>query len=98
MRAPPPTATLVPMRLPAPSTPVPVRTPPSAAWDAAIDRYLAAPPVIVLTRPARRSRNDMMFDLQGKNILCGLEDSNNGAPKDDNDNAGVARRLRRRRK
>ena len=38
----------------------------------------------------------MMFDLQVKNILCCLEDFNNGVPEDDND--GTARRLRRRRK
>ena len=40
----------------------------------------------------------MMFDLQVKNILCRLEDFNNGVPEDDNDNDGTARRLRRRRK
>ena len=38
----------------------------------------------------------MMFDLQVKNILCCLEDFNNGVPKDDNDNDGAARRLRHR--
>ena len=71
---------------------------PSAAWDAAVDRYLLAPPDAILLRPARRSRDDMMFDLQVKNILCCLEDFNNGFPEDDNDNDGAARRLRRRRK
>ena len=40
----------------------------------------------------------MMFDLQVKNILCCLEDFNNGVPEDDNDNDGAARHLRRRRK
>jgi hypothetical protein len=39
-----------------------------------------------------------MFDFQVKNIMCYLEDFNNGVPEDDNDNAGTARRLRRRRK
>jgi hypothetical protein len=39
-----------------------------------------------------------MFDFQVKNILCCLEDFNNGVPEDDNDNAGAARRLRCRRK
>ena len=72
--------------------------PPLAAWDATVDRYLSAAPVAVLPRPARRSRDDMMFDLQVKNILCCLEDFNNGVPEDDNDNDGAARRLRRRRK
>ena len=86
------------MRLPAPAAPVPVRAPPSAAWDAAVDRYLSAPSAAVLPRPARRSRDDMMFDLQVKNILCYLEDFNNGVPKDDNDNDGAARRLRCHRK
>ena len=82
------------------TTHVPVRVPvpPSAAWMAAIDRYLSAAPVAVLPRPARRSRDDMMFDLQAKNILCCLEYFNNGVPEDDNDNDGAARRLRRRRK
>ena len=98
VRAPPPTAAPVPVRLAAPAAPVPVRAPPSAAWDAAVDRYLSAAPVAVLPRPARRSRDDMMFDLQVKNILCCLEDFNNGVPEDDNDNDGAARRLRRRRK
>ena len=78
--------------------PCPCTPPPSAAWDAAVDRYLSAAPVAVLPRPARRSRDDMMFDLQVKNILCCLEDFNNGVPEDDNDNDGVACRLRRRRK
>ena len=45
-----------------------------------IDRYLSTAPVAVLPRPARRSRDDMMFDLQVKNILCFLEDFNNGVP------------------
>ena len=40
----------------------------------------------------------MMFDLQVKNIMCYIEDFNNGVPEDDNDNDGVACRLRRRRK
>jgi len=78
--------------------PVPVRAPSSAAWDAAVDRYLSAVPVAVLPRPTRRSRDDMMFDLQVKNILCFLEDFNNGIPEDDNDNDGTARCLRRRQK
>ena len=86
------------MRLAAPAVPMPVRAPPSAAWDTAADRYLSAVPVAVLPRPARRSRDDMMFDLQVKNILCCLEDFNNGVPEDDNNNYGAARRLRRRRK
>ena len=98
VRAPPPTVAPAPVRLAAPAAPVPVRAPPSAAWDAAVDRYLSAAPVAVLPRPARRSRDDMMFDLQVKNILCCLEDFNNGVPEDDNDNDGAARRLRRRRK
>ena len=72
--------------------------PPSAAWDAAVDRYLSVAPVAVLPRPAHRSRDDMMFDLQVKNILCCLEDFNNSVPEDDNDNDGAARRLRHRRK
>ena len=85
--------------MPAPAlVPVPVRTPSSMAWDAAVDRYLSAAPVAILPRPACRSRDDMMFDLQVKNILCCLEDFNNGVPEDDNDNDGAARRLRRRRK
>ena len=98
VRAPPPTVAPAPVRLAAPAAPMPVpmRAPPSAAWDAAVDRYLSAAPVAVLPRPARRSRDDMMFDLQVKNILCCLEDFNNGVPEDDND--GAARRLRRRRK
>ena len=40
----------------------------------------------------------MMFDLQVKNILCCLEDFNNGVPEDDNDNDGAACCLHRRRK
>ena len=75
----------------APVALVPVRAPPSAAWDAAVDRYLSTAPVVVLPRPARRSRDDMMFDLLVKNILCFLEDFNNDVPEDDND--GAARRL-----
>ena len=71
---------------------------PPAAWDAAVDRYLSAVPVAVLPRPARRSRDDMMFDLQVQNILCFLEDFNNGVPEDDNDNDGATRRLCRRQK
>ena len=98
VRAPPPTVAPAPVRLAAPITHVPVRAPPSAAWDAAVDRYLSAVPVAVLPRPARRSRDDMMFDLQVKNILCCLEDFNNGVPEDDNDNDGAACHLRRRRK
>ena len=77
---------------------MPVRTPPSAAWDAAVDRYLSAAPVAVLPHPGRRSRDNMMFDLQVKNILCFLEDFNNGVPEDDNDNDGAAGCLRRHRK
>jgi hypothetical protein len=38
-----PTVVPVPMRLPAPATHAPVRAPPSATWDVAVDRYLAAP-------------------------------------------------------
>ena len=83
--------------MPAPA-PVPGPcAPPSAAWDATVDRYLAAPPVAVLPHPARRSRDDMMFDLQVKNILCCLEDYN-GVSEDDNDNDGAACRLHGRRK
>ena len=96
--APPPTAAPVPVRLAAPASPVHVHAPPSAAWDAAADRYLSAAPVAVLPRPARRSRDDMMFDLQVKNILCCLEDFNNGVPEDNNDNDSAARRLRLRRR
>ena len=80
--------------MPAPA-PMPVRVPPSAAWDAVVDRYLSAAPVAVLQRPARRSRDDMMFDLQVKNILCCLEDFNNGVSEDDSDNNGAARRRRK---
>ena len=102
MRAPPPTAAPVPVRLAAPvaPVPVPVLAPPSVAWDTAVDRYLSTVLVAVLPRPARRSRDNMMFDLQVKNILCCLEYFNNGVPKDDNDNDndGAACRLRRRRK
>ena len=98
VRAPPPTAASVPMRLAAPAAPVPVRAPPSVSWDVAVDRYLSVAPVAVLPRPARRSRDDIMFDLQVKNIICCLEDFNNGFPEDDNDNDGVARRFHRRRK
>ena len=98
VRAPPPTVAPTPVRLAAPATPVPVRAPPLVAWDAAVDRYLSAAPVAVLPRPAHRSRDDMMFDLQVKNILCCLEDFNNGVPEDDNDNDGAARRLRHHRK
>ena len=98
VRAPPPTVAPAPVRLAAPvaSVPLLVRAPPLAAWDAAIDRYISAAPVVVLPRPSRRSRDDMMFDLQVKNILCCLEDFNNDVPEDDNDNDGAARRLRRR--
>ena len=88
----------VPVRLPSPAAPVPVRAPPAAAWDATVDRYLAVPPVAVLPRPARRSRDDMMFDLQVKNILCCLEGFNNVVPEDDNDNDGTVRRLGHHRK
>ena len=96
VRAPPPTVAPVPVRLAAPAAPVPVRAPPSAAWDAAVDLYLSVARVAILLRPARRSHDDMMFDLQVKNILCCLEDFNNGVPEDDNDNDGAARRLCRR--
>ena len=89
VRAPPSTAAPVPVRLAAPAAPVPLRAPPSTAWDAAVDRYLSAPPVAVLPRPARRSRDDMKFDLQVKKILCCLENFNNGVPEDDNDNDGA---------
>ena len=98
VRAPPRIAAPVPVRLAAPAAPVPVHAPPVSGMDAAVDRYLSAAPVAVLRRPARRSRDDMMFDLQVKNILCCLEDFNNGVPKDENDNDGAARRLRRHRK
>ena len=100
VHAPPPTVAPAPVRLAAPAAPVPmpVRAPPSVAWDAAIDRYLSAALVAVLPRPACRSRDDMMFDLQVKKILCCLEDFNNSVQEDDNDNDGVACRLRRRRK
>ena len=90
--APPPAAAPVPVHLAAPATPVPVPVrPPSATWDAAVDCYLSAAPVAVLSRPTRRSRDDMMFDLHVKNILCCLEDFNNGVPEDDNDNDGATR-------
>ena len=95
--APAPIAVPVPVRLPAPATPMPVRAPLSTAWDTAIDRYLAAPRVVVLPRPASHSHKNRMFDFYVKNILCCLEDFNNVVPEDDNDNAGAARRLRRRR-
>ena len=36
----------------------------------------------------------MMFDLHVKNILCYLEDFNNGVPEDDSDNDGAARRRK----
>ena len=89
-----------PVRLAAPATPVPVPVcvPPSAAWDAAVDRYLSAAPVVVLPRPARRSHDDMMIDFRVKNIMCCLEDFNNGVPEDDNDNDGMTSYLRRHRK
>ena len=93
---PPHTTAPVPVRLATPAAPVPMRVPPSAAWDAAVDRYLSVAPVVVLPRPARRSHDDRMFGLQVKNILCCLEDFNNGVPKDDNDNDGAARRRRRK--
>ena len=89
VRAPPPTAASVPMRLAAPAAPVPVRAPP---------RCRRRRPTAVLPSPTRRSRDDMMFDLQVKNILCCIQDFNNGVPEDDNDNDGAARHLRRRRK
>ena len=66
--------------------------------DVSFFTSVSAAPVAVLPRPARRSRDDMMFDLQVKNILCCLEDFNNGVSEDNNDNNGVARRLRRYRK
>jgi hypothetical protein len=37
-----------------------------------------------------------MFDFQVKNIMCCLEDFNNGVPEDENDNGGTACRLRHR--
>ena len=95
MRAPPPTVAPAPVRLAAPAAPVPVRAPPSVAWDAAVDRYLSAAPISILPCPARRSRDDMMFDLQVKNILCCLEDFNNRVPEDDNDKDSTAGSLRR---
>ena len=61
-----------------------MRVPPSAAWDAAVERYLSDPPAADLSCPARRPRDDMMFDLHVKNILCCIEDFNNGIPEDDN--------------
>ena len=94
VRAPPPTAAPVLMHLAAPAASCPCASP-SAAWDATVDRYLSAPPVSVLPLPARRSRDDMMFDLQVKNILCCIEDFNIGVPEDDNDNDGAARRRRK---
>lgn len=94
-----PTAVPAHVCFPAPALLVPMRAPPLTARDTAVDRYLAALRVAVLPRPARRSHDDMMFDFQVKNILCYLEDFNNGIPEDENDNAGAARRfhLRRRR-
>ena len=94
VRAPPPTMAPAPVRLAAPAAPVPVRAPHSTAWDAAVDHYLSAPPAAVLPRPARRSGDDMMFDLQVKKILCCLEDFNNGVLEDDNDNDGAACRRK----
>ena len=93
MRATLPTAAPVPVHLAAPAVPVPVHASPSAAWDAVVDCYLSAPPAAILPRPARRSRDDMMFDLQVKNIQCCIEDFNNGVPEEDNNNDGAARRL-----
>ena len=40
---------------------------PSAAWDAAVKRYLSAPPAAVLPRPARRPRDNMM---QSESRIC----------------------------
>ena len=93
--APGPTAVPVPMSFPAPTTPVPVRAPgpaasSSASWDAAVDRYLAAPRVAVPPCPAHRSRDERLLDLEVHNILGWLEDLNNGVP--DDDNTGAARR------
>jgi len=70
--------------------------PSSAAWDAVVDHYLSPVPVAVLPCPARRSCDNMMLDLQVKNILCCLEDCNNSVLEDDNDSATSC--LRRRRK
>ena len=67
---------------------------PLTPWDTTVDRYLSAAPFAVFPRPAHRPRDDMMFDLQVKNILCCLEDFNNGVPEDDNKNDGAGRRLK----
>ena len=66
----------------------------ATGMDTGVDGFLYAVPISILLCPARRSRDDMMFDLQVKNILCCLENFNNGVPEDDND--GAAHRLRRR--
>ena len=92
MHATAPTSAPVPVGLLAPAMPVPMRVPPSAGWDAAVDRYVAAPRVVVLPCPARRSRDDGMFDFQVKNIMCFLEGFNNGVPEDDNSGAAIRRR------
>ena len=44
-----------------------MRVPPLAAWDAAVERYLSAPPAAVLPPPARRPRDDMM---QSESRIC----------------------------
>ena len=97
VRAPPPTVAPAPVRLAAPAAPVPVHAPPLAAWDATVNRYLSALPAAVLPCLARRLCDDMMFDLQVKNILYCIEDFNNGVREDDNDNDSAAHRRRRRR-
>ena len=44
-----------------------MRAAPSAAWDAAVEHYLSAPPAAVLPPPARRPRDDMM---QSESRIC----------------------------
>ena len=89
------------MRVVAPVVPVPMRAPtpavpPSASYDAAVDRYLAAPLVASPPPPARRSREDRLIDLQVKSIMSLIEDLSNGIPEEDNDGAacGGGRRHR----
>nr|XP_020149622.2 cyclin-dependent kinase inhibitor 1C-like [Aegilops tauschii subsp. strangulata] len=52
VRAHAPTVVPVPVPLPAPNEPMPVCAPYSAAWDAAVDRYLTAPRVTILPHHA----------------------------------------------